>query len=234
MRPGGRENWGIKIIETAGKTLENVLVKADPFHGNKCLDKTCLPNKNPKNKISCRKNNVGYKISCKLCPGAYLGETGENMHTRAKSHLTKFNSKSQQLREGSAFYKHIQNKHGGLKDGESFEDYFEIEIVKSYRKPLTRIIEEGTFIINHEGEVLNSKNEWHQPKIIRTTITQGGAELAGGEVRRTASVMCVETAPAAAASNPSVMSVETAPAAAASQENTGRATRARTRANRGT
>ena len=27
MRPGGRENWGIKIIETAGKTLENVLVK---------------------------------------------------------------------------------------------------------------------------------------------------------------------------------------------------------------
>ena len=44
MRPGGRENWGIKIIETAGKTLENVLVKSDPFNGNKCLDKTCLPN----------------------------------------------------------------------------------------------------------------------------------------------------------------------------------------------
>ena len=163
MRPGGRENWSIKIIETAGNTLENVLVKADPFNGNKCLDKTCLPNKNPKNKISCRKNNVGYKISCKLCPGAYLGETGENMHTRAKSHLTKFNSKSQHIKEGSAFYKHIENKHGGLKKGDKFEDYFEIEIIKSYRKPLTRIIEEGTFIINHEGEVLNSKNEWHQP-----------------------------------------------------------------------
>ena len=39
MRPGGRENWGIKIIETAGQTLENVLVKSDPFNGNKCLDK---------------------------------------------------------------------------------------------------------------------------------------------------------------------------------------------------
>ena len=79
MRPGGQENWCIKIIETAGKTLETVLVKADPFSGNKCLDKTCLP----KNKISCRKYNEGYKIPCKLCPGAYLGETGENMHTRA-------------------------------------------------------------------------------------------------------------------------------------------------------
>ena len=38
------------------------------------------------------------------------------------------------------------------------------------------------FIINHEGEVLNSKNEWRQPKIIRTTILQGGAEMAGGRV----------------------------------------------------
>ena len=36
------------------------------------------------------------------------------------------------------------------------------------------------FIINHEGEILNSKTEWHQPKIIRTTILQGGAEMAGG------------------------------------------------------
>ena len=136
------------------------------------------------------------------------------MHTRAKSHLTKFNSKSQHIREGSAFYKHIQNKHGGLKDGETFEDYFEILIVKSYRKPLTRIIEKGTFIVNHEGEVLNSKNEWHQPKIIRTTILQGGAEMVGGEMRRT-SVMNVESAPAAATSQPSVSSVVTVPEAAA-------------------
>ena len=76
MRPGGRENLPTKIIETAGKTLESVLVKSDPFDGNKCQDKNCLPNKNPKNKISCRKNNVGYKIPCKKCPAAYIGETG--------------------------------------------------------------------------------------------------------------------------------------------------------------
>lgn len=55
MRPGSRENWPIKIIETAGKTLESVLVKAVPFLGNKCVDPKCLPNKKPKNKISCRK-----------------------------------------------------------------------------------------------------------------------------------------------------------------------------------
>ena len=33
-------------------------------------------------------------------------------------------------------------------------------------------------------EILNSKNEWHQPKIIRTTVVQSGAEMIGGEVQR--------------------------------------------------
>ena len=37
-------------------------------------------------------------------------------------------------------------------------------------------------MINHDGEVLNSKTEWNQPRIIRTTIVQGGAEMVGGRV----------------------------------------------------
>ena len=37
-------------------------------------------------------------------------------------------------------------------------------------------------MINTEGELLNSKTEWHQPKIVRTTIFTGGAELDGGRV----------------------------------------------------
>ena len=101
MRPGGRENWAIKVIETAGKSIERVLVKTDPLNGNTCSDKSCLPNKNRNNRISCRRNNVGYRIPCKICieegrtnAGVYVGETGENMHTRMKSHLTKYNSKN--------------------------------------------------------------------------------------------------------------------------------------------
>ena len=34
LRAGGRESWPIKIIEMAGKTLEQTLVKTDPFNGN--------------------------------------------------------------------------------------------------------------------------------------------------------------------------------------------------------
>ena len=52
--------------------------------------------------------------------------------------------------------------------------------MKAYIKPFTKCVEEGTFISNHNGELLNSKSEWHQAKIIRTTTTvvQGGADIA--------------------------------------------------------
>ena len=189
MRPGGREDWPIKVIEMAGKPLEKALVKTDPLDGNSCNDKSCLPNRNKKNRISCRRNNVGYRIQCKICLmdgrskcDIYIGETGENMHVRMKSHLTKYYSKKQDIRESSTFIKHLQNSHGGVREGSKFEDYFDIEIVKAYNKPLTRQTEEGTFMVNVKGELLNSKTEWHQPKIIRTTIHTGGAEMAGGRV----------------------------------------------------
>ena len=67
MRAGGREEFPIKIIETAGKTLERTLVNSDPFDGNQCTDAKCEPRKNPRNKINCRRNGVTYRISCLLC-----------------------------------------------------------------------------------------------------------------------------------------------------------------------
>ena len=83
----------------------------------------------------------------------------------------------QETREGSAFFKHIEDKH---KKGEKFEDYIHLLIIKSYNKTMTRNIEEGTFIINYQGKILNSKNKWHLPKMIRTTVVQGEAKMIGG------------------------------------------------------
>ena len=193
MRAGGREAYPIKIIETAGKTLEQTLVNVDPFDGNKCNDGKCVPNKNPKNKINCRRNGVTYRVCCLSCLRAgqpsditallkcacYYGESAKNMHCRSKEHVTKFNSKSEKVRAESAFFKHLVNTHGGKSAEKNFEDYFEIQILKAYKKPFTRLVEEGTYISSHQGELLNSKNEWHQAKIVRTTtrVVQGGAEL---------------------------------------------------------
>ena len=68
---------------------------------------------------------------------------------------------------------------GGKSDQKTFSDYSEIKILKACQKPFTMLVEEGTFISNHKGELLNSKNEWHQAKIIQTTtnVIQGGADV---------------------------------------------------------
>ena len=59
------------------------------------------------------------------------------MHKRMKEHLTKFRSKNMETRESSAFYKHIESEHSGVKQGESFETYFPtVKIVKAYTKVL--------------------------------------------------------------------------------------------------
>jgi hypothetical protein len=167
LRAGGSENLPIKIIETAGKPLERILVKQDPFNGNKCVDKYCIPNRNPKNRISCRRNNVGYELRCKLChwdgssdhqqdPATYFGETGENMHTRMKSHKSKFRSKQLHIRKGSAFYIHMVNEHPEQTlENKLIDDFFEVNILKAYQKVLTRLVDEGTNLNSHNGPILN-------------------------------------------------------------------------------
>ena len=199
VRAGGREAFPIKIIETVGRTLDQTLVNTDPFNGNQCTDVKCEPKKNSKNKISCRRKGVCYRVSCLSCLRAgrqadvtaylecacYYGESAKNMHCRSKEHVSKFNNKSEKIWAESAFYKHLLSTHGGKSDELNFSDYFEIQILKAYIKPFTRLVEEGTYITSHKGELLNSKNEWHQAKLVRTTtnVIQGGAELlqrAGG------------------------------------------------------
>ena len=41
----------------------------------------------------------------------------------------------------------------------------------------------GIFMVNEKWELLNSKSEWNQLKIIRSTIHSGGAELVGGRMQ---------------------------------------------------
>ena len=188
MRPGGRENYPIKMIESAGNPLERMLVNVDPFEGNKCDDANCVVQKNLSNKINCRKNNVGYKIRCKLCLLAgepesteYDGETGKNMHSRCKEHVSKYNSKQLHIKKESPFIKHLENKHKDVDSTkEKFENVYDVKVVKSFRKVITRLVDEGNRIAAQEGESLNSKSEWHQPRIIRSVIVSGGAEMVAG------------------------------------------------------
>ena len=52
----------------------------------------------------------------------------------------------------------------------------DIVILFYIKKPFTRLVKEGTFITSHRGQLLNSKSEWHQAKVVRTRteVVQGG------------------------------------------------------------
>ena len=104
------------------------------------------------------------------------------MQTRTKSHLSKYNSKKTDTMESSAFYKHALNANGGDFQGNTIEELFDVEIVKAYSKPATRQTGEEIFMINVGGELLTSKTDWHQPRIIRSTVHTGGGELDGGRI----------------------------------------------------
>ena len=134
MRAGGREAFPIKIIETAGKTLEQALVNTDPFNGNQCTDEKCEPSKNPKNKISCRRNGVCYRVSCLCCLRAgrpadvtahleSAADYGESAKKKKKSTSLKFNSKNEKTRAESAFHKHLVAADGERDPEKKFSDY---------------------------------------------------------------------------------------------------------------
>ena len=147
-------------------------MNTDSFGGYQCTDEKCEPIKNPKNKISCRRNCICYRVTCILCLEA--GRLADVTHDLAnmvsqqntctvERKNTSLDSKSGKIRAESAFFKHLMSCHGGKSD-KSFSDYLEIQIMMAYKTPFTMLVEEGTQISTHK--LLNSKSEWHQAKII--------------------------------------------------------------------
>ena len=97
-----------------------------------------------------------------------------------KDHELKFRSKLLHIRQGSAFYIHMVNEHKDIcLIGQPIDKFFEVNTLKAYQSILTRLVDGGTHIRKYQGPILNSKSEWHQPKIIRNVIIQGGSENIG-------------------------------------------------------
>ena len=66
-------------------------------------------------------------------------------------------------------HKHQVEKHEGAPGN------YEMNVVRSFREPLSRQVTEAVLIKNHRGELLNSKAEFFQPPLvrIRTELMQG-------------------------------------------------------------
>ena len=89
------------------------LQRTNPNRTKGCSSNDCLTCKHGRGKGGeCRRNNVGYVLSCDLCGAdevCYVGETGQNAYTRGLKHMANYRGKQ----ADSPLWKHAQMAHGG-------------------------------------------------------------------------------------------------------------------------
>ena len=113
-----------------------------------------------------------YECEYPDCDAAYRGESSKNLYTRNLQHQYNYRGgekSSAKIKEKSFMYQHQQDKHDG---GPAL---FKQSVLRSYKDCLSRQAAEGVFISKMEGEILNSKSEFHQPSIVtvRREINRG-------------------------------------------------------------
>ena len=164
-------NERIKIVEEGGTKISTLLTN-NPFPVSKCNGKALercfvcksLGEDNPK--ISCRNNNVGYRLGCDTCAGRgknriYEGETGRAARVRGKEHWAGFKNKNPK----NVLYKHKEMEH----PDEDIE--VSMKITRTFKDALSRQANEAIRIENRKpDELLNSKSEMNHPKIARIGV----------------------------------------------------------------
>ena len=93
-----RSGLPIRAIETAGRSLKNLLQRSNPFRGESCRREASCLVCSTGGKGSCDKTGVNYNIECVPCENAqkhrvYRGESSDNAYTRGKKHLQEFNGR---------------------------------------------------------------------------------------------------------------------------------------------
>ena len=167
----------IKVLETGGTKVKNMISRKDPFPTTDCVSPYCPLCKDtlysetgPKSdfRVGCSTPNVGYRVVCLNCQklglkAAYEGETGKPVKVRFKRHLEDLKHKNQ----SSPLHKHAVLKHPNE------NPKFTFSVTSKFKDPLTRQANEGVRIANFSGDlILNSKSEWNHPPTNRITVTK--------------------------------------------------------------
>ena len=167
----GRTNR-VKFIEKTGVSVRNMLAKNYPWSVEKCGHEECFQcNTCGDPKFSCRKPGIGYEITCLLCSSngisaVYQGESSKNAFARGKKHL-------QELR--SACKTNCMVIHNTIHHDSPTQQNFQMRVLRTFRSPMERQIEESIRIKDSTAEVLmNSGSEWRADKIPRAAFQAPG------------------------------------------------------------
>ena len=170
-------------------SLENILVKSNPYKKDQCGDHRCFTCRKPKGG-DCRKIGVGYEIICEECEDIvtkYSGESGRNAISRGREHESKYkstgnsnNTKKKQTVEveGSKdeeskehpLKKHAKEYHQDRKDVD-----YTMKVTKVFGKNnLKRKVNEHVRIARSrvKDRTLNLKGEYNTPIVPTMTINR--------------------------------------------------------------
>ena len=174
---GRRLGVTIKVVERAGVSLKQQLVKTDLSMGGPCPQGDCtICETNPGEGGSLQHHRSGalYEGACLICPAQrgenftaiYFGESGDSGYVRTGEHSTCIERRDL----SNAFAKHLADEHP---EREGDAKAFSFKVIKTFRKSLYRQVSEAVKIYGCKATiVLNSRAECEQPSIDRVVVTR--------------------------------------------------------------
>jgi hypothetical protein len=181
---GRRLGVSVRVVETAGVSLRQQLVRTDLSAGEPCPQEDCQLCATDPASGGLRHHRSGavYSGSCKICPAEqgegftaqYWGETGFSAYTRLQDHGKSIRRKE----EDNAFSKHLAEHHP---EQEGEEGHFAFKVERTFAKPIPRQVTEAVKIHGSKADIiLNSRSEWEQPVTDRVVVTRNLPEMGEG------------------------------------------------------
>jgi hypothetical protein len=158
---------GIRLVERGGQRIASG-VKSNPLGEKSCGREKC-PICRGERPGRCDRPGVGYRQTCKQCKekgvsATYEGETSRTGFQRGLEHDRDMSKKT----EDSPLWKHSTIHH------EEMSCKFEMEITGTHRTPMERLNDEVVRIKSSNSSILlNSKNDWAQPSLVRIVAVVG-------------------------------------------------------------
>ena len=159
--------WKSKIVEKGGTSLQQLLVKSNPWEGGMCGRSGCVPCQAGVEKSKCFKRNILYESSCNICrreglEEVYVGESSRSGYERGGEHVRDCLTK----KDDSHMWKHMEGAHAGEKTPD-----FSFKVIKTFQSALMRQVSEAVRV-ERRGKVLNSKGIYNRCSLPRLTVQQ--------------------------------------------------------------
>ena len=180
-RLGNMTGYNIRVAEMAGMALSRLLPSTNPWGAGDCEREDCpVCNQGDEKQQNCKKRNILYESSCKICQvdgskagkidrkteagnkGVYVGESSRSMYERGKEHQKDGKDKAHDSHQ----WKHWALDHPDMEG----DPQFRLKIVSSFSDPLTRQLAEAVRIERRGADILNSKSEFSRCRIPRLRL----------------------------------------------------------------